>query len=78
MPALVVKLNLTPVDTGVSLDLGLPNGASVNLRFTQQLSQQVAVLLDRLQNNANWQIAAAAVPAAPPASDADSDKKLMH
>jgi hypothetical protein len=78
MPALVVKLNLTPVDTGVSLDLGLPNGASVNLRFTQQLSQQVAVLLDRLQNNANWQIAAAAAPAAPPASDADSDKKLMH
>ena len=76
-PALVVKLALTPVDAGVSLDLGMPNGANVNLRLALQLSQQVGVLLDRLQHNANWQIAPAAEPAAAPAI-ADDDKKLMH
>ena len=76
-PALVVKLALAPVDNGVSLDLGMPNGANVNLRFAQQLAQQVGVLLDRLQHGANWLIAPAAAPAAPPPADGD-DKKRMH
>ena len=77
-PALVVKLALAPADNGVSLDLGLPNGANVNLRFTQQLSQQVGVLLDRLQQNANWLIAPAAEPVAAAPAITDDDKKLVH
>ena len=59
-PMLVVKFALTPVDHGVTLDLGLSTGGNVNLRFAQQLAQQVGVLLDRLQKNANWLIAPAA------------------
>ena len=77
LPALVVQFSLAPVDSGVSLDLGLPNGANVNLRFTQQLLQQVGVLIDRIQHNAGWQIAPAAAPA-PPSVAAGDDKKLMH
>jgi hypothetical protein len=76
-PALVVKLSLTPIDNGVSLDLGMPNGMNVNLKFGQLLAQQVGVLLDRLQNDAKWLIAPAGVEAPPPA-DAGGEKKLVH
>jgi len=70
-PALVIKQGLTQVEGGVSLDLGLPNGANVNLRFAQQLCQQVGVLLDRLQQNAHWLIAPAAAAETPPAESGD-------
>jgi hypothetical protein len=77
-PALVVKFNLTPVENGVSLDLGMPNGTNVNLRFAHHLAQQVGVLLDRLQTDANWLTTPAPAAAAPPSAEADGDKKLVH
>jgi len=76
-PALVVKITLTPIENGVSLDLGMPNGMNVNLKFGQLLAQQVGVLLDRLQNDAKWMIAPAGVET-PPASDAGGEHKLVH
>ena len=77
-PALVVKFNLTPVENGVSLDLVMPNGVNVNLRFAHQLAQQVGVLLDRLQNDAKWLIAPAGVTETTAPADAGGDNKLMH
>jgi hypothetical protein len=77
-PALVVKLTLAPVDNGVSLDLGLPTGSNVNLRFAQPLAQQVGVLLDRLQKSANWLMAPAAEPAVPASAVAGDNNKLVH
>jgi hypothetical protein len=74
-PALVVKFTLTPVEHGVSLDLGMPNGANVNLRIAHRLAQQVGVLLERLQRDAQWLPAAA--PAAAPAASGDGNS-LMH
>jgi len=76
-PALVVKFNLTPVDNGVSLDLIMPNGVNVNLKFAHQLAQQVGVLLDRLQTDAQWVIAPPAASPAPP-DGAGTEPKLMH
>lgn len=75
-PALVVKFALTPVEHGVSLDLGMPNGANVNLKFAHQLARQVGVLLDRLQTDAHWLIAPA--PAAAAAAETDDEKKRVH
>lgn len=77
-PALVVKLSLTPVENGVSVDLGMPNGVNVNLRFEHQLAQQVSVLLDRLQTDAKWLAAPAPTPAATPPAESGDDKKRMH
>jgi len=76
-PALVVKLALTPIDGGISLDLGMPNGANLNLRVALQLAQQLGVLFDRLQKDGNWMIvpAASAPPAAPPAN---GGQKIVH
>ena len=75
-PALVVKLGLAPIDGGVSLDLGLPTGANVNLRFAQQLCQQIGVLLDRLQQNAHWLIAPAHAADMPATENGDT--KRVH
>jgi hypothetical protein len=75
-PVLVVKFTLTPVEHGVSLDLGLASGANVNLRFAEQLAQQVGVLLDRLQTNANWLTLPA--PAQPPSPGGDDSGKSVH
>jgi hypothetical protein len=79
-PVLVVRFALTPVENGVSLDLGMPNGVNVNLKFAHQLAQQVGVLLGRLQTDANW-LPAAAPPqnaAAAPADSAADGKKSVH
>ena len=76
-PALVVKITLTPVENGVSFDLGMPNGVNVNLKIAHQLAQQVGVLLDRLQNDAKWMIAPAGIETTPPA-DTGGENKLMH
>lgn len=84
-PALVVKLITKEQADALSLDLKLLNGKNVNLCLPRRLAQQVGVLLDRLQKNANWQPAQPGVPA-PEASDAGNtaatnasrDKKLLH
>ncbi len=74
MPALVVKFTLTPVEHGVSLDLGMPNGANVNLRIAHRLAQQVGVLLERLQGEAQW--LPSAVAATPPADSGDERSRV--
>jgi hypothetical protein len=53
----------------------MPNGANVNLRIAHRLAQQVGVLLERLQRDAQWLPAAA--PAAAPAASGDGNS-LMH
>ena len=75
MEAMVLVERMRP--SLLILDLGMPNGMNVNLKFGQLLAQQVGVLLDRLQNDAKWLIAPAGVETPPPA-DAGGDKKLVH
>mgnify|MGYP006273147899 FL=1 len=75
LPALVVKLGAAVQGDAFLLDLGLPNGANVNLRLGNHLVQQFGVLIDRLQANANWQLAAPPAPAVPPAGD---DTSRVH
>ncbi len=81
-PALVVKLMVAEKADDVSLDLTLPNGNNVNLCVPRHLAQQVGVLLDGIQQNANWGLAQPAAPA-PAAEDtaittASREKKTMH
>ena len=84
-PALVVKLTTAEKADALSLDLRLPNGKNFNLFLPCRLAQQIGVLLDQLQKNANWQLAEPGEPA-PAARDAgDSaatnasrEKKLLH
>jgi len=84
-PALVVKLTTAEQADALSLDLRLLHGKNVNLFLPRHLAQQVGVLLDQLQKNANWQPAQPGAPA-PAASDAGDtaatnasrEKKLMH
>lgn len=67
-PALVVKLGIAAQGDAFSLDLGLPAGANVNLRLGGHLVQQFGVLIDRLQANADWRLAAAPAAPRPPAA----------
>jgi len=84
-PALVVKLTAAEKADALSLDLRLQNGKNFNLCLPGRLAQQVGVLLDQLQKNANWQLAEPGAPA-PAASDAGDtsatnasrEKKLLH
>jgi hypothetical protein len=77
-PVLVVKFKLTPIEHGVSLDLGLLNGTNVNLRFASHLAQQVGVLLDRLQTDARWLTTPAPAADTPASPSASEDKKSLH
>ncbi len=77
-PVLVVTLKLTQIEHGVSLDLGTPTGANVNLKFAHHLAQQVGVLLDRLQVDAKWLSAPAGVTETSPPADPGGNNKLMH
>lgn len=78
-PGLVVKLGVGEKGNDISLDLTMPNGASINLCIPPKLAQQIGVLLDGLQQKATWGIAQSAAPASAAAPDAASnEKKLMH
>ena len=81
-PALVVKLTAKEKADDLSLDLTLPNGNNVNLCLPRHLAQQVGVLLDRIQQNANWGPSQVSAPA-PATGDtataaASGDKKIVH
>lgn len=77
-PSLVVKLNITPFEHGISLDLGIANGSNVNLRFAHHLAQQVGVLLDRLQNDAKWLISPTAAPVSETPDETATVKNRLH
>jgi hypothetical protein len=84
-PALVVKLTAAEKADDLSLDMILPNGKDVNLCLPRKLAQQIGVLLDKLQKNADWGLDQSAAPA-PAASDAGDtaattasrEKKIVH
>ena len=84
-PALVLKAAAAGKENGLSLGLTLQNGKKVDLWLPRRLAQQVGVLIDRLQKNANWGLDQPVAPG--PASgdagetgtaDAAREKKLMH
>ena len=77
-PVLVVKLNITPFEHGISVDLGTANGSNVKLRFAHHLAQQVGVLLERLQTDAKWLLAPAGVPVAAPIDTTPAAKTRLH
>jgi hypothetical protein len=84
-PALVVKLTAAEKADDVSLDLTLPNGNNVNLGLPRKLAQQIGMLLDKLQKNANWGLDHAAAPATAASDPGDAtettashEKKIMH
>ena len=78
LPGLVVKLAVGEKGHDVSLDLTMPNGASVNLCIPRLLAQQFGVLLDGLQQKGNWGIAQTAAPASPATDAGPGDKKIVH
>ena len=57
-PVLVMKATCTMEkqgsDDGVSLDLGLPGGANVNIKLTGSTLQAMCSLLNQLRESASW------------------------
>jgi hypothetical protein len=83
-PALVLRADAMGREAGLALGLTLQNGKKVDLWLPRRLAQQVGVLIDRLQRNANWSLDQPAPQPAPgeacdtAAADAARQKKLVH